>query len=141
MNTILFNVKSDRIHDIKLDESTTVGQLREILHNAGYDVLQAKATVTRYRQNDTLVGQVDGYTLANGDAVSFNTTEAQTPNLDAELKELMGEYRPEGNSSHCKCGCCSNSNCEHAEDEREVFKSEDVVVTADKDGVTVRISR
>ena len=140
MNTILFSVKSDRIHDIKLDESTTVGQLREILHNAGYDVLQAKATVTRYRQDDTLVGQVDGYTLASGDAVSFSTVEAQTPNLDADLKELMGGYEP-----GCSCGACSrercSSDCRCAGDEHEVFKSDKVVVTADNDGVTVRVSR
>lgn len=62
MPNTVFNVSSNRIRDIKLNPGTTVGQLRQILHGAGYDVVEATAHVDR-EEGGTLHGFVENYVL------------------------------------------------------------------------------
>jgi hypothetical protein len=83
----LFQVESSRIHDIELTPGSSVGTLRGILHEAGYDVVEAEATVNRYAEQDKLVGRNEGYVLQPGDTVEFSTKKLELPATKQALEE------------------------------------------------------
>lgn len=83
----LFQVESSRIHDIELTPGSSVGTLRGILHQAGYDVVEAEATVNRYAEQDKLIGRNEGYVLQPGDTVEFATKKLELPATKQALEE------------------------------------------------------
>lgn len=83
----LFQVESSRIHDIELTPGSSVGTLRGILHQAGYDVVEAEATVNRYAEQDKLIGRNEGYVLKPGDTVEFATKKLELPATKQALEE------------------------------------------------------
>lgn len=83
----LFQVESSRIHDIELTPGSSVGTLRGILHEAGYDVIEAEATVNRYAEQDKLIGRNEGYVLKPGDTVEFATKKLELPATKQALQE------------------------------------------------------
>lgn len=87
MPVIAFRVKSDRVHDIDLNAGTTIKMLRSILQEGGYDVRDALVTV--YRKDDTLIGDVETYTLKQGDRVEFSTFAFELPAHNRAIKNAI----------------------------------------------------
>lgn len=105
MPNTVFNVSSNRIWDIKLNPGTTVGQLRQILREAGYDVIEATAHVDR-EDGGTLHGFVENYVLQEGDGVRFTTFVSGLPASDYDNAQV-----DEG--CECHCGACESHRKEH----------------------------
>lgn len=87
MPVIAFRVKSDRVHDIDLNAGTTIKMLRSILQEGGYDVRDARVTV--YRKGDILIGDVNTYTLKQGDRVEFSTLAFELPAHNQLIKRAI----------------------------------------------------
>lgn len=92
----LFQVTSDRIHDIELTPGSTVRDLRAILMDGGYDVVEAEVKVNRRAEGDKMIGRVDGYVLQPGDTVEFNTKKLDLPASQKALKEAAARTCTQG---------------------------------------------
>lgn len=147
MPNTVFNVSSNRIRDIKLNPGTTVGQLRQILHGAGYDVVEATAHVDR-EEGGTLHGFVENYVLREGDGVRFTTFDSDLPAADYD------DAHADDDCHECHCGACEAHRKQHAQQEQEqvvgaaVLKPGDrrivignATVTLNGDTVTIVISK
>jgi hypothetical protein len=109
MPTTLFNVYSDRTRDIQLNPGTTVGQLRRILKEGGYDVVEATAHVDR-ADGSVLHGYVDNYVLKEGDGVRFNTVVHEYPAEDYLQKQEEARKAAHACTCHeCKCDAAEQS--------------------------------
>lgn len=137
-----FCVRSYRVNDIELDEGTTVGKLRAMLHNNGYDVLDAHAQISRAAEGDKVIGKTDTYSLKEGDCVLFETYHFQTPNLIKELEKLSKEDDCEQHDECCceeKCGS-ESSCCKCGEKKARVAEADGISVTRTEDGaITIRV--
>lgn len=109
MPNTVFNVSSNRIWDIKLNPGTTVGQLRQILREAGYDVIEATAHVDR-EDGGTLHGFVENYVLQEGDGVRFTTFVSGLPASDYDNAQVDED-------GECHCCACESHRKEHAKNE------------------------
>ena len=105
MPNTVFNVSSNRVWDIKLNPGTTVGQLRQILREAGYDVIEATAHVDR-EDGGTLHGFVENYVLQEGDGVRFTTFVSGLPASDYDNAQVDED-------GDCPCGACEAHRKEH----------------------------
>lgn len=103
MPITLFNVRSNRIHDIKLADGTNVGYLRKILAGAGYDVNDAFITVDRAFEQDKLIGNNDAYVLKEGDGVEFVTSDVSLPAIEQEMARVKAEEQKRHADSGCGC--------------------------------------
>lgn len=142
-----FCVRSCRVNDIELDEGTTVGKLRAMLHNSGYDVLDAHAQISRAAEGDKVIGKTDAYSLKAGDCVLFDTYHFQTPNLNKGLAKLGKEQDKDDDNceqrdDRCceeKCGSAS-SCCKCGEKKARVAEADGISVTRTEDGaITIRV--
>lgn len=144
MPNTVFNVSSNRIWDIKLNPGTTVGQLRQILREAGYDVVEATAHVDR-EEGGTLHGFVENCVLQEGDGVRFTTFVSGLPASDYDNAQADEDCE-------CHCGACEARRKEHTKSATEnsstVLKPGDrrlvignATVTLNGDTVTIVISK
>jgi hypothetical protein len=107
----LFQVESSRIHDIELTPGSTVRNLRTILQEGGYDVVEAEVTVNRKAEGDKVIGRVDNYVLKPGDTVEFKTQKLDLPATCSALKDAA-EKQQEKEQQERKCRECARSQCE-----------------------------
>lgn len=92
MKTVAFKVLSSRIHDIELEDGTTVDKLIKILVNNGYDVDGAAIIINRAATGTKLVGQVGDYELNDGDTLEFYKRTCETPALEKAFHEASAAH-------------------------------------------------
>ena len=90
-SVVTFNVRTNRIRDIKIESGTTVGKFVSMVGAMGFDIKQARIEVLRRKEHDILIGDVLGYVLKDGDSVRFSTTDASLPNLEAYIDKLVND--------------------------------------------------
>ena len=91
-SVVKFEVKSNRIRDIRVTDATTVADFREQLKASGFDVAEAKISVHRNAEHDVLVGKLNNYVLKPGDTVKF-FTESNIRSNQYKLLELGRKLR------------------------------------------------
>jgi len=108
----VFNVVSDRIHDIELEPGTTVAQLRKRLADGGYDVAESMISVNRHSRGDILIGHNDRYALQPGDTVEFKTRKVDFPALSNAINKLDATAKAERAAEEwIKAPCCARHWC------------------------------
>lgn len=132
MPTTLFNVYSDRTRDIQLNPGTTVGQLRSILKDGGYDVIEATAHVDR-ADGSVLHGYVDSYVLKEGDGVRFNTVVHEYP-AEAYLQKQEEARKA---AHECTCHECKCDSEGHQDVNGYTLKSGDRTIVVGKARITM----
>ena len=152
----LFQVESSRIHDIELAPGSTVRNLRTILQEGGYDVVEAEVTVNRKAEGDKVIGRVDNYVLKPGDTVEFKTQKLDLPatrnalvdaaeqqQAAAEAARDALEEKRRGECSHD----CARANCEDCrkpqpkgEGEKVTVAGGRVTIETTENGLIIRVN-
>lgn len=123
----LFQVESSRIHDIELTPGSTVRNLRTILQEGGYDVVEAEVTVNRKAEGDKVIGRVDNYVLKPGDTVEFKTHKLDLPATRSALMDAA-EKQQEKEQQERKCHECARATCEECRKPQQKGEGEKVTV-------------
>lgn len=141
----LFQVESSRIHDIELTPGSTVRNLRTILQEGGYDVVEAEVTVNRKAEGDKVIGRVDNYVLQPGDTVEFKTQKLDLPATRSALKDAA-EKQQEKEQQAKQCRDCARSQCEgcrkpqpKGEGEKVTVADGHVTIETTENGLIIRI--
>ena len=105
-----FRTMVDRIHDISLEEGTTVKQLADILKAGGFDIdrdtqIQVERPESR---GGILAGKVGGYRLQQGDCVLFKTRSISCSAMRNAIEEAIAKKHKEEEERQrqnvCTCG-------------------------------------
>lgn len=141
----LFQVESSRIHDIELTPGSTVRNLRTILQEGGYDVVEAEVTVNRKAEGDKVIGRVDNYVLQPGDTVEFKTQKLDLPATRSALKDAA-EKQQEKEQQAKTCRDCARTTCEECrkpqpkgEGEKVTVADGHVTIETTENGLIIRI--
>lgn len=94
MPTVSFQVRSERVKDIELQENATVTQLKDILAGAGYDVVESTKIRIHRPNGITVFGQVGSYKLKDAENVEICTRvvgpfKALEQRVDREVREAV----------------------------------------------------
>ena len=119
-SVVTFNVRTNRIRDIKIESGTTVGKFVSMVGAMGFDIKQARIEVLRRKEHDILIGDVLGYVLKDGDSVRFSTTDASLPNLEAYIDKLVNDVSKRREAKEKAIDSISRGrviNIEHDEEE------------------------
>lgn len=148
----IFKVDSTRIHDIELPVGSTVAQLRAILHEGGYDVADAQATVIRAEEGDKLIGRNECYVLKKGDTVEFSTRDLDLPATRTRLKEAAARAETEaqermkqeaaaaaGHAPDTEAGCGECRKCAGKEGETVKFAGGRIEIKTTPDGIVIMV--
>ena len=142
----LFQVESSRIHDIELAPGSTVRNLRTILQEGGYDVVEAEVTVNRKAEGDKVIGRVDNYVLQPGDTVEFKTQKLDLPATRNALVDAA-EQQKEKEQQEKQCRDCARSSCEDCrkpqpkgEGEKVTVAGGRVTIETTENGLIIRVN-
>ena len=114
MKTVAFKVLSSRIHDIELEDGTTVDKLIKILTNNGYDVDGSAIIVNRASTKTKLVGQVGDYVLQDGDTLEFYKRSCETPALEQAFHEVSAAHVMEAECKLAQQGAVKDASSQKA---------------------------
>lgn len=94
MAQVNFHVRSNRISQMEVDGYKTVGEIRELLSRAGFDVREANVTVLR-QDGTAVIGHTEGYIPSASDIVRFDTETVHMPLAEKAYREATAQ-----------CPCC-----------------------------------
>lgn len=138
-----FKVHSKRIHDIAHEEGLTVRGLKNILDGAGYDVKEAKITVSGVGK--TYIGKLEDHVLAKGDCVSFDTKVFSLPATEERIIKEISDEIANAQEELKRNGAASKCVCKHKDGTKtSIFTSceDGIEITKNADGsVSVTVTR